>query len=499
MDKNILILYQLPKNNENNILEYDQSPLFSIFPNMPLFKYGFHHYIHQTKDKMEIFEVKDEKTKSREVHKIINPYEDTVPQEDITRQFKNDKIKPSDDINTFSIKYFSSDRIISRAFYKMWELLMMFPLLPDQSKNITTVHLAEAPGSFVQSIIYYRNKFFPKEYTDKDIYIATSIDSDKKSSEYVPSFNTNLTSIKNFKQWSYKNSDLTQCPIIDKFILDHKNTKADLITADGGFNWKDENYQEQEAYLLLLSEIYCALKIQKKGGCFVIKFFEIFTELTVKMIEILKRFYSNVIITKPLLSRLSNSEKYIICINFQDNLDTYIDKIYEIIRISNKNTDKYLVDIFPNYQINPALDIMIKLSSTQLSNEQHKQINEMITYYNDGNYYGEVYRKYLNLRRKANDDWISLFFPLNNKELVSTRQMINKLMIKNIEELKKTLEELNKKIYITYIDINNSVRSTELTKSDNLIEQTGQTIPTKPTKPTKQTKSTKLTKSAKRE
>jgi len=454
MDKNILILYQLPKNNDNNILNYSPSPSFSLFPNMPLFKYGFYYYIHQTKDKMEIFNT-DHKNKSREVHKIINPYEDTVPQEDLVKQFKNDKLKPTDDINSFSIKYFTSDRIISRAFYKMWELLMMFPLIPDDSKNITTIHIAEAPGSFVQAVIYYREKFFTKDQVKNDRYIATSIDADKKTSDYIPVFSQNLLSIKQFSKWGYKDSDLTQTDIIDKFLIDNSKIKADLITADGGFNWKNENYQEQEAYILLLSEIYCAIKVQAVGGSFVIKFFEIFTELTVKMIELLKRFYSNVIITKPLLSRLSNSERYIICLNFKSNSDLDLDKIYQIIKLANTNNDKYLVDIFPDYQINPALDIVIKLSSTQLSNYQHKQINEMISYYNDGNYYGEIYRKYLTLRRNANDDWISLFFPLNNKELVSTRQMINKLMSKNVENMRKTLEELNTKIHITYLDLHN--------------------------------------------
>ena len=469
MDKNILILYQLPKNNDNNILTYKANPAFSIFPNMPLFKYGFYYYIHQTKDKMEIFE-KDDKNKSREVHKIINPYEDMVPQEEATRQYKNDKLKPTDDINTFSIKYFNSDKIISRAFYKMWELLMMFPLIQDNKKNITTIHIAEAPGSFVQAVIYYRRKFFSKEQSN-DNYIATSIDNEKKkSSEYIPSFNSSLTSIKQFKQWSFKNSDLTQIQIIDKFVEDNEKNKADLITADGGFNWKDENYQEQEAYILLLSEIYCALMLQKKGGSFVIKFFEIFTELTVKMIEILKRFYKNVIITKPLLSRLSNSERYIVCINYNDT-DNGLDKIYEIIKQANKNSDKYLADIFPEYQINPAIDIVIKLSSTQLSNEQHKQINEMITYYNEGNYYGEVYRKYLNARRKANDDWISLFFPLNNSELEATRKIINNLMIKNIEKMKITLEELNNKISIKNIKEIKISKEVESVKEKEIIKE----------------------------
>lgn len=476
-NKNILNIYQLPINEKDNILEYESEPSFSIYPNMPLFKYGFYHYIHQTKDKMELFE----KSSIKDVHKIINAFEDTVPQEEAIKQYKNDNLKASDDINTFSIKYFNSDKIISRAFYKLWELIIMFPLIKDQTKNITTIHIAEAPGSFVQSVIYYRKKFFNSDQISGDKYIGTSIDPpQRKSSDYVPAFNNDLLNNKLFQKWSYKDSDLTKVDIINKFVLDNSKNKADLITADGGFNWKNENYQEQEAYILLLSEIYCALQTQKTGGSFVIKFFETFTELTVKMIEILKRFYETIIITKPLLSRPSNSERYIVCHNFlnkqNDSNLKYIDKIYEIIKVANSNTDKYLVDIFPDYQINPALDIVIKLSSTQLSNEQHKQINNMITYYNNGNYYGDEYRQYLTNRREANDYWISLFYPITTKDLNNTRKVINELIKDKIKIITKTVDDLKSKLEITYFDLDNSKKlyksDTETDKSESIKPKT---------------------------
>ena len=57
-NKNILVIYELPKNQNKNILQEDQEPSFSIFPNMPLMKYGFYYFIHQTKDKMEMFDKK---------------------------------------------------------------------------------------------------------------------------------------------------------------------------------------------------------------------------------------------------------------------------------------------------------------------------------------------------------------------------------------------------------------------------------------------------------
>ena len=104
-NKNILVIYELPKNQKENILSKETEPSFSVFPNMPLMKYGFYYFIHQTKNKMEMFEKPEQKNK--ELHKIVNAFEDIVPQEDFVKQTKNDIVKPSDDINSFSIKYFN--------------------------------------------------------------------------------------------------------------------------------------------------------------------------------------------------------------------------------------------------------------------------------------------------------------------------------------------------------------------------------------------------------
>ena len=63
--------------------------------------------------------------------------------------------------------------------------------------------------------------------------------------------------------------------------------KANFITADGGFIWKNENTQEQEVYSLLLGQIIAAVKIQAKNGNFVCKFFETFTKTSLKLISCL--------------------------------------------------------------------------------------------------------------------------------------------------------------------------------------------------------------------
>ena len=46
---------------------------------------------------------------------------------------------------------------MSRAFYKMWEMLILFNLADDD--NFTYAALAEGPGAFIQAVIKYREIF----------------------------------------------------------------------------------------------------------------------------------------------------------------------------------------------------------------------------------------------------------------------------------------------------------------------------------------------------
>ena len=63
---------------------------------------------------------------------------------------------------------------------------------------------------------------------------------------------------------SYDNGDLTNVKTISNFKSDIKKSKkyADLVTADGGFVWDDENYQEMEAYKLILGQMVGAIRFK---------------------------------------------------------------------------------------------------------------------------------------------------------------------------------------------------------------------------------------------
>jgi hypothetical protein len=108
---------------------------------------------------------------------------------------------------------------------------------------------------------------------------------------------------------------------------------CDLVTGDGGFDFSiDFNKQEQLSYKLILCEIITNLFIQKKGGCFVCKFFDIYTIETIKLLYFLCCFYNEVYINKPLTSRPANSEKYIVCKGFKGIDYNYLDTLLLVLQ-----------------------------------------------------------------------------------------------------------------------------------------------------------------------
>ena len=60
--------------------------------------------------------------------------------------------------------------------------------------------------------------------------------------------------------------------------------KHHLVTADGGFDFSiDFNKQEQLSYRLIFCEIVTALSVQRIGGHFVCKLFDLYTDASIKI------------------------------------------------------------------------------------------------------------------------------------------------------------------------------------------------------------------------
>ena len=206
---------------------------------------------------------------------------------------------------------------VSRSYYKLIEMINSLSILNGyENKNISTFHLAEGPGGFIEAISYLRQTNI---HTTRDSYYGMTLINEDDSN--VPGWkkkyfdkNASIHLVKG----ATGNGDLFN-PENIQYCYDKYNNSMDIITGDGGFDFSiDFNKQELLSVKLILAQILYAIIMQKQKGFFIIKFFDIFYKPTCDMIFFLSYFYEKIYIMKPNTSRFANSEKYIICKNFRD-------------------------------------------------------------------------------------------------------------------------------------------------------------------------------------
>ena len=305
---------------------------------------SLHHYLNKVKGKIELYKKSWDNFK-----KITNNYEyihTNIPH-----------------INKPVCNYIP----LSRSFFKMIELLNELNIIHELPKsNLNSFHLAEGPGGFIEALSYLRNNI------SDNYHGMTLIDDNnrnipgwKKSYSYLNK-NTNINIEYGMDgTGNIMNPDnLLYC--YNKF----KNT-MDLVTADGGFDFSiNFNKQEIMCTKLIYAEIANAIAIQKKGGTFILKIFDIFSKGTVDAIFLLCGLYDSVYITKPKTSRTANSEKYIVCKGFRNiNTKYFVDIFHNILKDINKYENICILNIeFPYIFINKLEDINAILGQIQIEN-----------------------------------------------------------------------------------------------------------------------------------
>ena len=283
-----------------------------------------------------------------------------------------------------SISYYNP---LSRSFFKLTEIITKYNLFGNLSdKQIYMFGIAEGPGGFLESFYVYRKKNF-KNIKD-NIHGITLYPENK----YIPSWNKINDRFKNINTIY---GDIYKKETINNICSDFKN-KCYLVTADGGFDYSvDFNNQELNSSKIILAEIILCFKIQKKGGIFVIKFFDFFNSITIKLLYLIYMHYENVEIFKPLTSRPANSEKYIIAKGFKgiDNkLLFQLEKIlydwkdnkehYDIIGLDIHNNfynfiSEYNIK-FVNNQLKYIKDTLDLINNNLSKKEYHNIINNQV-------------------------------------------------------------------------------------------------------------------------
>lgn len=207
----------------------------------------------------------------------------------------------------------SSYSPISRSFFKHWEILHDFKeeLSFLTNPKVRATFLAEGPGGFIEAFVKYRQK------TD-DLFGITLISQDRCVPNWKISKTMQEQSNIKLLHGKDKTGSLYNEENIQEYIKEIGRGQCEYITADGGFDFSNNfNNQEETSIRLINAEVYTAFALQKPGGVFLLKIYDIHLDDTKKIIYNLKSNYDKLYFTKPLTSRPANSEKYILCTGYR--------------------------------------------------------------------------------------------------------------------------------------------------------------------------------------
>lgn len=208
---------------------------------------------------------------------------------------------------------------LSRSFYKMIELHATFFNVACEPLCMTSFHLAEGPGGFIEALTHIRAQQ-PSNDLQNDVHYGmtllsqdTSCPGWKKSKNFLE-LHPNRVRIESGADGT---GNIISLNNFDHCVSKYKNS-CELITADGGFDFScDFNNQESMMARLLAAEMGFALALQKPGGHFILKVFDTFTKPTIDVLCVLCNLYNEVFVSKPCTSRHANSERYIVCKHFR--------------------------------------------------------------------------------------------------------------------------------------------------------------------------------------
>jgi 23S rRNA U2552 (ribose-2'-O)-methylase RlmE/FtsJ len=347
--------------------------------------YVFKNYKNKLNKEKEIIDTLDDNYIWDKMKKRTNPYELIYTTYNKRKKDSIADIKP-----------------LSRSYFKILEIDNKIPLI-HKKDNISICNLAEGPGGFMEALHH--------KYPSANL-VGLTLPPENK---FIPDWNK-LKSTIDTNKMKVCYGNLYIYSDIKKFVKEFKYNKVDLVTADGGFDYSsDFNGQEINSHKIIFSEIFVSLLILKEGGNLVCKIFDIFSIFTIQILKIVCSLFNRVILYKPKTSRPANSEKYLICIGYNSNIELsninkllkkcldinnnvyYIENIrienelYKILNEYNKiyikNQIYYLkytiklIDDNQKYKIKSILYDQIN-NAIEWCKENNIPINQKSTYYN---------------------------------------------------------------------------------------------------------------------
>jgi 23S rRNA U2552 (ribose-2'-O)-methylase RlmE/FtsJ len=184
----------------------------------------------------------------------------------------------------------------SRAYFKLLEIVHTC-LLPEPRRSLS---LCEAPGGFVQCL----QDVFPNA-----VCVAASL-----QTVGSPQFSPEIAQQCILRLGG--DGDVCSASVQRELVQRVGRGSCDLVTSDGGFP-ADHDRLEAQTLPLVQASILVATECLAIGGTLVLKVFECNTSPSLHTLAWLCRMFRQVSILKPIWSRPTNSERYIVAREFE--------------------------------------------------------------------------------------------------------------------------------------------------------------------------------------
>lgn len=236
---------------------------------------------------------------------------------------------------------------VNRATFKMHEITGR--LFPEYTPR-NAVFLAEAPGGF----LYAARQMWPQcdcramsSTAPNDIVFAHASD---------PGIMRDLP----------HDGDLLKSEVHAALVERCGLASVDFVSADGGTDVASLPDAEQHSMLLALAQLATGLAIQAVHGCLVLKLFEGCTLATRQLFEIVRGLYKKIMLFKPLSSKVSNSERYVVAIGLKSPAVA-------------KQVSEQLRFVIERCRINPASTFFVASLGIDISELTHQAFDLMAT------------------------------------------------------------------------------------------------------------------------
>jgi len=227
--------------------------------------------------------------------KITNPYEAIFSGSDETVFPSLAKVHP-----------------LSRSYFKMIEMLGVCKFWESMNRTqpFVSAHICEGPGGFLQHVVEHAKVL---KIPIQALYAMTL----KPTKSHIPGWRRSIGFLRKHPQiqleYGADDTGNILLPNNQRSFTERVKGKAQLFTADGGFDFSiDYAKQEESAFPLLLASFTMGLRCLAKGGTMIIKLFDIYSEATQDLFLGSATFFKSFTLYKPATSRPCNSERYFI-------------------------------------------------------------------------------------------------------------------------------------------------------------------------------------------